>query len=232
MNEISGKGSVNKLFAAQRQLREAIWMFFAQRDELAIHTVTSAAYRILNDLKEKRGRNEAADAQFTGIFYIVRDYRRGTLPVEIQDDPEIMKYIKESADQLPLITATTEFDDLQIAMNQDASAQYWSEHNEAANFLKHADRDSENLLNLDKVKNLDLLLQAGRAYIDVTGRAFVEYEILMIYTAVKNQMIYNLQEGHRKTAKLLNTMSPEEQLKACRSFIDELYEAGTVTSPK
>ena len=99
MNEISGKVYVNELFAAQRQLREAIWMFFAQRDDLAIHTVASAAYRILKDLKEKRGRNEAADAQFTGIFYFVRDYRRGTLPVEVQDDPEIMKFIKESADQ-------------------------------------------------------------------------------------------------------------------------------------
>ena len=232
MNEISGKLYVNKLFAAQRQLREAIWMFFAQRDELAIHTVASAAYRILIDLKEKRGRDEAADAQFSGIFYIVRSYRRGTLPVEIQDDPEFMKFIAGMADKLPLITATTEFDDVRIALSQDASAQYWREQNAAANFLKHADRDSENLLNLDKVKNLDLLHRASGAYLDVSGRAFVEYEVLMIYTAVKYQMIYNLQDSLRKTAELLNTMSPEEQLKACQLFIDELTESGTFTSPE
>ena len=232
MNEISGKVYVNKLFAAQRQLREAIRMFFAQRDELAIHTVASAAYRILIDLKKKRGRNEAADAQFTGIFYIVRSYRRGTLPVETQDDPEYMKFIKEWAEQLPLITATTEFDDVQIAMNQDATAQYWSEHNATANFLKHADWDSEKLLDLEKIKNFDLLLQAGRAYIDVTGRTFVEHEILMIYFAVKNQMIYELQEGHRKIAELLNKINPEEQLNACQLFIDELTESGTFTSPE
>ena len=232
MNEISGKLYVNKLFAAQRQLREAIWMFFAQRDELAIHTVASAAYRILIDLKEKRGRDEAADAQFSGIFYIVRSYRRGTLPVEIQDDPEFMKFITGMADQLPLITVTTEFDDVRIAISQDVSAQYWREQNAAANFLKHADRDSENLLNLDKVKNLDLLHRASGAYLDVSGRAFVEYEVLMIYTAVKYQMIYNLQESHRKTAELLNTMSSEEQLKACQLFIEQLTESGTFTSPE
>ena len=207
-------------------------MFFAQRDELAIHTVASAAYRILIDLKENRGRDEAADAQYSGIFYIVRDYRRGTLPVEFQDDPEFMKFIAGMADKLPLITATTEFDDVRIALSQDARAQYWREQNAAANFLKHADRDSENLLNLDKVKNLDLLHLASGAYLDVSGGAFVEYEVLLVYTAVKYQMSYYLQDSHRKTAELLNTMSPEEQLKACQSFIDELYEAGTVTSPK
>ena len=138
----------------------------------------------------------------------------------------------QQADQLPLITATTEFDDVRILMSQDASAQYWREQNAAANFLKHADRDSENLLNLDKVKNLDLLHRASGAYLDVSGRAFVECEILIIYTAVKYQMIYNLQESHRKTAELLNTMSPEEQLKACQLFIDEFTESGTFISPE
>ena len=94
-------------------------------------------------------------------------------------------------------------------------------------------RDSENLLNLDKVKNLHLLHRASGAYLDVSGRAFVEYEVLLIYTAVKYQMIFSLQEkSHRKTAELLNTMSSEEQLKACHLFIDELTESGTFTSPE
>ena len=65
---MSGKVYVLKLVAAERQLREAIRMFFEQRDELAIHTVASAAYRILRDMKENRGINEAADTQFRGIF--------------------------------------------------------------------------------------------------------------------------------------------------------------------
>ena len=203
-------------------------MFFAQRDELAIHTLASAAYGILIDLKEKRGRDEAGDAQFSGIFYSVRSYRRGTLPVETQANPELMKFIKEAADQLPLITATTEFDDVRIAMSQDATTQYWREQNAAANFLKHADRDSENLLDLNKVKNLDLLQRASGAYVDVSGRAFVECEILMIYIAVKNQMIYELQDGHRKIAEILNKINPEDQLNACQSFVDELNEARMV----
>ena len=41
---------VTKLAAARRQLLEAIRMFFAEQDELAIHTVAAAAHRIIADL--------------------------------------------------------------------------------------------------------------------------------------------------------------------------------------
>ena len=76
----SGKIHVTKLAAAQRQLRAAIRMFFSGEDELAIHTVASAAYRVLSDLKMERGRDEVGDYYLTKIFYAVRDFRRGTLP--------------------------------------------------------------------------------------------------------------------------------------------------------
>lgn len=141
-------------------------MFFAQRDELTIHTATSAAYRILRDMKDKRGRDEAADAQFTGIFYAVRDYRRGALPSEVQDNPDLMRFIKETADQSSIITEATEFNDIQARMSKNTRNKYWEEYSKAANFLKHADRDPEKSLDLDRVDNLDLLMRATRSYID------------------------------------------------------------------
>jgi len=52
---MSAQLHVTKLSAAQRQLRAAIRMFFAGEDELAIHTVASAAYRIIADLKGSEG---------------------------------------------------------------------------------------------------------------------------------------------------------------------------------
>ena len=59
---------MTKLAAAQRQLCAAIRMFFDGEDELAVHTVASAAYGILRDLKAERGRDEAADNYLNAVF--------------------------------------------------------------------------------------------------------------------------------------------------------------------
>ena len=75
MGRRSGKIYVTKLAAAQRQLCAAIRMFFAGEDELAVHTVASAAYRVLSDLKAERGRDEAADHYLNMVFFAVRAYR-------------------------------------------------------------------------------------------------------------------------------------------------------------
>jgi hypothetical protein len=76
-------------------------MFFAGEDNLAIHTVASAAYRVLSDLKAERGKDEVGGYYLTTIFYAVREYRRGTLPSYLSDDIEAMKWIREIAEQLP-----------------------------------------------------------------------------------------------------------------------------------
>src|SRR5712691_2463382 len=69
---------LTKIAAAQRQLDAAIRMAFAGEDELAIHTVLSAAYRIVRDLREKRGRREQPnEAYATGVFYVARAYATG-----------------------------------------------------------------------------------------------------------------------------------------------------------
>jgi hypothetical protein len=78
MNKDTAKIYVTKLAAAERQLRAAIQMYFYGMDELAVHTVAFAVYRILSDIKKKRGRNVAGDTFFTGVFYAIRDYHRGT----------------------------------------------------------------------------------------------------------------------------------------------------------
>lgn len=86
---------VSKLAAAHRQLREAMRMFFENRDELATHTVAAAAYGLIADLKKDRGRDEAADYYWRAMFYAVRDYRRGTLPSYMSSDPEILRAIRD-----------------------------------------------------------------------------------------------------------------------------------------
>ena len=48
---------ITKIAAAKRQLDAAIRMFFAGEDELAVHTIAAAAFRVLRDLHKKRGKS-------------------------------------------------------------------------------------------------------------------------------------------------------------------------------
>lgn len=46
---------VTKLCASERQLKEAIRLFFEQRDSISIHTLAGAAHEVLRDLSKKKG---------------------------------------------------------------------------------------------------------------------------------------------------------------------------------
>lgn len=74
MSKTTATVHLTKLAAAERQLNAAIRMFLMNEDELAVHTVAAAAFRILRDYKEKeRGRSELADTLKRGFFYTARD---------------------------------------------------------------------------------------------------------------------------------------------------------------
>jgi len=158
---------VTKLAAAKRQIQAAIRMYFLKEDELAIHTVASAAYGLLKDLKCNRGQSEAADSFHTIIFYMVRDFRRGTLPAHITCDPSLMAEIERIAVQLSSITADSKRSDCQVTLSPSLEKQHWSQSNRAANFLKHADRDTDGTLALGIIDNHLLLLKCWSAYRDI-----------------------------------------------------------------
>jgi hypothetical protein len=162
----SAKVHVTKLAAAGRQLRAAIRMYFAGEDELAVHTVASASYRLLVDLKSERGMDEAANVYLTSIFYVVRDFHRGSLPKHMTSDPDFMTWVRNLAEQLP-VQANSRIDDVSVSLSRQAASQFWNQRNKIANFLKHADRDSEASITLEEVDNLLLIMQCYSAYIDV-----------------------------------------------------------------
>jgi hypothetical protein len=145
---------INKLAAAKRQIQAAIRMFFAPEDEIAVHTVAGAAYGLLKDLKKARWMSEAADAYLTSIFYVVRDFHRGTLPSHMTSDTAS-------------ITADSKLSDVRASVGPALERQYWSDTNRAANFLKHADRDTDESLSLDAIDNHLLLIKCCCAYQDV-----------------------------------------------------------------
>jgi hypothetical protein len=218
---------ITKLAAAHRQLRAAIRMFFAGEDELAIHTIASAAYRIIADLKKDRGGDEVEDYYLTMIFYIVRDYRRGILPKRFTDDPEAMKWIEEMADQLP-ITASTKYEDVKVSVSAETAKKWWLERNKISNFLKHADRDAKAHISLHEVENLDLLAHALAAYSDlVKDDLGPEGLTLTIYFNVVNATKEQLPEKCQDMAKKLDELNHDEQLKFCSLFIDRMNEINT-----
>ena len=225
MESHSGKVYVTKLAAAQRQLCAAIRMFFAGEDELAIHTVASAAYQILRDLKAKRGRNEAADHYLNMIFYAVRDYRRGTLPDYIATDPEMMQLVRDMADRLP-ITASSNFNDVTATVPQNVAQEFWQKRNAVSNFLKHADRDAKSHISLEDVDNLNLLLQASGAYVDITNDNLgPEGFVLWVYFVAVRGMKDGMPKEFRRYATKLENLDPDEQIRFCSVWIHELKEA-------
>jgi hypothetical protein len=163
----TAKIHITKLAAAERQLRAAIRLYFAEEDELAIHTTASAAYRLLADLKAERGMYEAANVYLTSIFYVVRDFRRSTLPKDIASDSEFMKWVREVAEKLP-IRSDSKFEDVSVTLPRELVGQFWNQRNKVANFLKHADRDTGASISLDEVDNLLLLMQCYSSYMDIT----------------------------------------------------------------
>lgn len=158
---------LNKLAAAKRQVQAAIRMFFKREDELAVHTVAAAAYGLLKDIKASRGMSEAADSYLTSIFYLVRDYRRGSLPAHMTSDVEFMAKVEAMAVQLMPITADSKLSDVRVSIGPVVERQYWNETNRAANFLKHADRDADGTLSIEDIDNNLLLAKCYCAYQDV-----------------------------------------------------------------
>ena len=215
---------LTKLAGARRQLCSAIRMYFAGEDDLAIHTVASAAYQVISDLKKKRGRNEVSDYYLTMIFYAIRDYRRGTLPGYLADDHEAMKWIRELAERIP-ITETSKFEDIKASVPQDVMRQFWKKRNKIYNFLKHADNDANNHISMGDVDNLSLLVQAHSFYFDIDGNGLGnEGLVLWMFFCVEFDMIETLPTRLHEIASHLEPLSHVKRLKWASMFLDELNE--------
>ena len=153
---------INKLAAASRQLDAAIRIFFAEEDELAIHTITSAAFRIFRDLLKKRGQSFEIGLLQAGIYRMAGLYAEGTLPKEELRNIEetgLMDLIKH----IPKAEAAegSRFDYSRIRLIADSTSEGRIFPSDAANFLKHADRDHKAHLAVGDVNNEYVLIGAA-----------------------------------------------------------------------
>ena len=98
---------ITKLEAARRQLAAAVRFFIHEEDELAIHTVASAAASIISDLLSQRGHDEAAETTLGMWFGALLAYRSEEIPQWISENPRTLAYVRELADHFPTITAAS-----------------------------------------------------------------------------------------------------------------------------
>lgn len=101
----------NKVDAARRQLEAAIRMFFAKEDALAVHTIASAAYRILRDLAEGTGNSKFHESCKSMIkpgkekeFWAAMNKSANFLK-HADSDPSGILEIKEEANDMTIATA-------------------------------------------------------------------------------------------------------------------------------
>ena len=224
MANTTAKVHITKLAAAQRQLRAAVRIFFSGEDELAVHTVASAAYRLLQDLKAYRGRDEVGDYYLTKIFYCVREYLRGKLPSYLANDPETMNWIRKLADEIP-IDSDSKFTDFSASVSPSMAKEFWQKRNVVSNFLKHADHDPTAAISLDQIDNLQLLMQTYSAYVDlVHDELEAEGFVLWLYYNVASGVIEGLPSQYKDTAEKLALLKSAERLRFCSLLIRELNE--------
>lgn len=220
--------SITKLEAAQRQLNAAIRLFFIDEDELAVHTIASAAYRLINDLKDKQSMSEPADVYLAAVFYSVRDFRNGTLPKHIKDDFEMMDWIAKLAGQFP-INAESNISDIIVTMDKTAIKAFWTWRNKASNFLKHADKDAEEDLRLNEVNNLQLLMQAQAALTDlVKNELSTEGFVLWLYSVLADGDVDTLPETFQSMGRRLLELHEDQRRSFCAALIPKLRGTGNL----
>ena len=219
----AAKVHVTKLAAAERQLRSAIRLYFAGEDELAVHTVASAAYRLLADLKSERGRDEATDVYQTMVFYAARSYRRGNLPNATVSERAFIEWARTIAEQLTEITTDSKIEDFSVTIPRKVAIDFWRQRSKIANFLKHADRDSGASISLDQVDNLMLLMQTYSAYTDITrDQLGNEGLVFQLFLEASQSRPLGISVKRDELVQRLAEAEETERLHVCSLFIAEL----------
>jgi hypothetical protein len=170
---------VNKLGAAERKLNAAIRMFLASEDELAVHSVAADAYQILRDLKGKRTYDDAHKLFLIGLFSIAEELatgKRASIPDKL-NHPKVKEVIESFRCGIADGTITSVEE---VTVNHDSSL-FWNKFNYPANFLKHADQDPNDMLDLSSIKNDEILMRAAGLLVQITNRPTPEMASLMTY---------------------------------------------------
>ena len=160
-NKELGRLFINKLSAAERQLNSAIRMYFMEEDALAIHTIASASFNLYADLLRMRGKEPALHNTVYGLFRMARDHIDGRL-----SDAQLLELGESGLEAIkPMIDVLTKnpdfsIDSIEVSGSQEYIREYWLDKRKSYNFLKHADRDHDKLLDEAIINNEDIIVNA------------------------------------------------------------------------
>lgn len=212
----SAKIFINKLAAAERQLNAAIRMVLAGEDELAIHTVAAAVYRIMRDIKESRGRSDAMEIYNRAIYQVADDLATGNLaamPTQIAGTPfanmvELMRQHIESG----RIKSWEDVPPFEVR----GERQFWEKFNRPANFLKHADKDAGRVLNIGELNNHELIMRAGTILHELLRRPTPETFVYGIYMHADYPELWL---GSEEDRLAFVKLAPARKRRACLAMI-------------
>ena len=192
--------SITKLSAAQRQIDAAIRVLFSGEDILAVHTIVTAVHTVVLDLAKKRNMTPYTES----IGKTMTALYRQKFGEEISDDK------------------------LQRWITQFESKHFQPHLNRPANFLKHADRDPQSVLDQDDLQTDLLLLGSCITYanlgLDYTPemKAFIRWH-LAVYPREDGDEI-KTDSGH------IHDLSRDLQLE-CGEFMLSLYRETHQSAP-
>lgn len=217
---------VNKIAAAQRQLDAAIRMTFAGEDELAIHTIAAAAYSVLRDIKKKKkDKNELKDQIGNGLFAIAKDLVDGTLseiPTPISNEKVVKELVLRIAEQIKSSGAQSMEEVFDIDLPANYEMDFWNKQNKPANFLKHADRDTDSYMPVEKFESGELILMACGSFIDIMRVPTSEMIAFHVYEAARNKNFDGMREWFKRISKKLSQSDDDSIRIECQNLLKDL----------
>jgi hypothetical protein len=182
---------VTKVEVARRQINAAIRMVLANEDQLAIHTVAFAGYKILRGLLEKKGRYDAEEVFMEGLYLWGKDIAKSTKTLDdfgkqiSSEDglkPVILWIANEITKQGDRFTAK----DIPGKLSAKPKLYDLGKISKALNFLKRVDMDHTQALNLTDADIRRLITRTIVAYLRLSIPPTDEMKVYwLLYDSVK-----------------------------------------------
>jgi hypothetical protein len=208
---------VTKAAAARRQLDAAIRFWFAEEDELAVHTVAAAAYRILRDLMQQRGLQPFGEFVRAGLFSFAKAAAEGQEP-ELPDDAATRALIHKISEEIKAGRINSP-EDIEAS---PYDKRRWTEYTFHSNFLKHADKDPDAHIVETEIDNEELLQRASGTYVRLFQDSSAEMMLLYRYSIAASD---DEPEGPNiAMIKKIRDCRPELRRKSCLAFLPAVRE--------
>jgi len=225
MKQVKPDLIINKLEAARRQLDTAIRLKFANEDDLAVHTITAAAFRILRDITQKRGRSHLRETIRAGIYFMAHRQIAGSLlltEIETLKDLKLFGLVCKVADDIRLKGDSFSRDEIPVPIDDASERTHWKEVSKAANFLKHADKNPTDFIALGTIDTDALLVGACSAYANLMHATTPEMDVFYAFWSLMDESPGKATGRHEKIAAAISRARKSDRYRTCLRLIAEL----------